>query len=62
MALSTAPSSTLIVRIPMRFQRRGGRKGIVTPDRQHCLLLRSQPRATGAMELYYGRMSCFWET
>ena len=24
--------STLIVRIPMRFQRRGGRKRIVTPD------------------------------
>jgi hypothetical protein len=32
MAVSTAPSSTVIVRIPMRFQRRGGRKRIVTPD------------------------------
>jgi hypothetical protein len=24
--------NTLVVRIPMRFQRRGGRKGIVVPD------------------------------
>jgi hypothetical protein len=29
---SRLDGSTLVVRIPMRFQRRGGRKRIVTPD------------------------------
>ena len=28
---------TLVVRIPMRFQRRGGRKRIVAPDGSACL-------------------------
>jgi hypothetical protein len=35
--------STLVVRIPMRFQRRGGRKRIVTPD--GCKLARSSSRS-----------------
>ena len=29
---SRLDGSTLVVRIPMRFQRRGGRKRIVAPD------------------------------
>jgi hypothetical protein len=37
--------STLIVRIPMRFRRRGGRNRIVTPDESE-LTLSSKPSRT----------------
>jgi hypothetical protein len=36
--------NTLVVRIPMRFQRRGGRKRIVAPDgRELTLISKPQP-------------------
>jgi hypothetical protein len=38
--------STLIVRIPMRFQRRGGRKRIVAPDGSE-IALSSKPQPHG---------------
>jgi hypothetical protein len=39
--------STLVVRIPMRFQRRGGRKRIVAPDGSELAPARSsQPDGT----------------
>jgi hypothetical protein len=34
--------STLIVRIPMRFQRRGGRKRIMAPDGSEIVRARSR--------------------
>jgi hypothetical protein len=40
--------STLIVRIPMRFQRRGGRKRIVAPDGSE-LAPAPKPQADGAL-------------
>jgi hypothetical protein len=36
--------STLVVRIPMRFQRRGGRKRIVAPDGSESCRPRSRSR------------------
>jgi hypothetical protein len=40
--------STLVVRIPMRFQRRGGRKRIVAPDGGE-LVPTSKPRPDGTL-------------
>ena len=40
--------STLVVRIPMRFQRRGGRKRIVAPDGSE-LAPRSKPQPDGTL-------------
>jgi hypothetical protein len=40
--------STLIVRIPMRFQRRGGRKRIVAPDGSQ-IVRPSKPRPEGTL-------------
>jgi hypothetical protein len=40
--------STLIVRIPMRFQRRGGRKRIVAPDGS-AIVPRSKPQPDGTL-------------
>jgi hypothetical protein len=40
--------STLIVRIPMRFQRRGGRKRIVTPDGSQ-IVPTSKPQPDGTL-------------
>jgi hypothetical protein len=37
---------TLVVRIPMRFQRRGGRKRIVAPDGSALVLTKPQPDST----------------
>jgi hypothetical protein len=34
---SCLDGSTLVVRIPMRFQRRGGRKRIIAPDGSHVV-------------------------
>jgi hypothetical protein len=39
---------TLVVRIPMRFQRRGGRKRIVAPDGSE-LALATKPQPDGAL-------------
>ena len=41
-------SATLVVRIPMRFQRRGGRKRIVAPDRSQ-LAPNSKPQPDGTL-------------
>ena len=38
--------STLVVRIYMRFQRRGGRKRIVAPDGASTLISKPQPDGT----------------
>jgi hypothetical protein len=40
--------STLVVRIPMRFQRRGGRKRIVAPDGSE-IAMNSKPRPDGTL-------------
>jgi hypothetical protein len=40
--------TTLVVRIPMRFQRRGGRKRIVAPDGNE-LAPSSKPQPDGAL-------------
>jgi hypothetical protein len=40
--------STLIVRIPMRFQRRGGRKRIIAPDGS-AIVPTSKPRPDGTL-------------
>jgi hypothetical protein len=40
--------STLVVRIPMQFQRRGGRKRIVTPDGS-AIVPSSQPQPDGTL-------------
>jgi hypothetical protein len=40
--------STLVVRIPMRFQRRGGRKRIVAPDGGE-IVLTSKPQPDGTL-------------
>jgi hypothetical protein len=40
--------TTLVVRIPMRFQRRGGRKRIVAPDGRE-LAPTTKPRPDGAL-------------
>jgi hypothetical protein len=40
--------TTLIVRIPMRFQRRGGRKRIVAPDGS-AIVPRSKPQPDGTL-------------
>jgi hypothetical protein len=39
---------TLVVRIPMRFRRRGGRKRIVTPDGS-AIVPNSQPQPDGTL-------------
>ena len=40
--------STMVVRIPMRFQRRGGRKRIVTPDGSEFVPT-SKPQPAGTL-------------
>jgi hypothetical protein len=40
--------STLVVRIPMRFQRRGGRKCIVAPD-SSAIVSSSKPQPDGTL-------------
>jgi hypothetical protein len=40
--------ATLVVRIPMRFQRRGGRKQVVAPDGSE-LAPRSKPQPDGTL-------------
>ena len=40
--------STLVVRIPMRFQRRGGRKRIVAPDGSE-IAPTTKPRSDGTL-------------
>jgi hypothetical protein len=40
--------TTLVVRIPMRFQRRGGRKRIVAPDGSE-LVPATKPQPDGAL-------------
>jgi hypothetical protein len=40
--------NTLVVRIPMRFQRRGGRKRIVTPDGNE-IVATSKPQPDGTL-------------
>ena len=40
--------STLVVRIPMRFQRRGGRKRIVAPDGS-AIVAASKPQPDGTL-------------
>jgi hypothetical protein len=40
--------STLVVRIPMRFQRRGGRKRIVAPDGSQ-IMPTSKPKPDGTL-------------
>jgi hypothetical protein len=40
--------TTLVVRIPMRFQRRGGRKRIVAPDGS-AIVLSSKPQPDGTL-------------
>jgi hypothetical protein len=45
---SRLDGSTLIVRIPMRFQRRGGRKRIVAPDGSE-IALSSKPQPDGTL-------------
>ena len=40
--------STLVVRIPMRFQRRGGRKRLVAPDGSAIVLI-SKPQPDGTL-------------
>jgi hypothetical protein len=46
--------STLIVRIPMRFQRRGGRKRIVAPDGS-AIVPNSKPQPNGTLVKALGR-------
>jgi hypothetical protein len=41
--------STLVVRIPMRFQRRGGRKRIVIPDGS-AMVPATRPQPDGTLE------------
>jgi hypothetical protein len=45
---SRLEGTTLVVRIPMRFQRRGGRKRIVAPDGSE-LALASKPQPDGTL-------------
>jgi hypothetical protein len=45
---SRLDGTTLVVRIPMRFQRRGGRKRIVAPDGSE-LVLATKPQPDGAL-------------
>jgi hypothetical protein len=45
---SRLDGSTLVVRIPMRFQRRGGRKRIVAPDGNR-IVLTSKPQPDGTL-------------
>jgi hypothetical protein len=45
---SRLDSSTLVVRIPMRFQRRGGRKRIVAPDGSE-IVPASKPQPDGTL-------------
>jgi hypothetical protein len=45
---SRLDGSTLVVRIPVRFQRRGGRKRIVAPDGSE-LALHSKPQPDGTL-------------
>jgi hypothetical protein len=42
-AATRLDGTTLVVRVPMRFQRRGGRKRIVAPDGSQ-IVLTSRPR------------------
>jgi hypothetical protein len=46
--VSRLDGSTLVVRIPMRFQRRGGRKRIVAPDGGE-IVLTSKPQPDGTL-------------
>jgi hypothetical protein len=51
--------STLVVRIPMRFQRRGGRKRIVAPDgREIAPAMKPQPHGTLVKAL---ARACRWQ-
>jgi hypothetical protein len=53
---SRLDGSTLVVRIPMRFQRRGGRKRIVAPDGGEIVpSSKPQPDGTLAKALARGR-------
>jgi hypothetical protein len=52
--------STLVVRIPMRFQRRGGRKRIVAPDGSE-LAPPPKPQADGALIKAFAR-AWRWQT
>jgi hypothetical protein len=45
---SRLDGSTLVVRIPMRFQRRGGRKRIIAPDGGE-IVLTSKPQPDGTL-------------
>jgi hypothetical protein len=45
---TTLDGTTLVVRIPMRFQRRGGRKRIVAPDGS-AIVPTSKPQPDGTM-------------
>jgi hypothetical protein len=45
---SRLEGSTLVVRIPMRFQRRGGRKRIFTPDGS-AIVPTSKPQPDGTL-------------
>jgi len=47
-AETTLDGSTLVVRIPMRFQRRGGRKRIVAPDGSE-IVPTSKPQPDGTL-------------
>jgi len=47
-AETSLDGTTLVVRIPMRFQRRGGRKRIVAPDGSEIVPI-SKPRPDGTL-------------
>jgi hypothetical protein len=47
--LSRVDGSTLVLRIPMRFQRRGGRKRIVAPNGSE-MVLTSRPQPDGTLK------------
>jgi hypothetical protein len=51
--------TTLVVRIPMRFQRRGGRKRIVAPDGS-AIVASSKPQPDGALVKALAR-ACRWQ-
>jgi hypothetical protein len=50
--------TTLVVRIPMRFQRRGGRKRIVAPDGT-AIVPTSKPRPDGTLVEALARAWCW---
>jgi hypothetical protein len=53
---SRLDGSTLVVRFPMRFQRRGGRKRIVAPDGSE-LAPSSKPQPDGTLVKALARIS-----